>query len=66
MIIIWGVNRKFSFLGFLKKKHKLKNAYFGPFLIKNEKKKDGFWKEMKSLPYKSAFIFAQKCMGTKL
>ena len=58
-IIIWGVNRKFRFL-------KLENAYFGLFLIKNEKYKDGFLKEMKSLPYKSAFIFAQKCMGGKL
>ena len=27
---------------FLRKNLKLKNAYFGPFLIKNEKKKDGF------------------------
>ena len=33
---------------------------------KNEKNKDGFWKEMKSLPYKSAFIFTQKCIGTKI
>ena len=40
--IIWGVNRKFRFLGFLRKNLKLKNAYFGPFLIKNEKKKDRF------------------------
>ena len=44
----------------------LKNAYFVPFLIKNEKNKDGFGQEMKSLPYKSAFIFAQKCMWGKL
>ena len=41
-IIIWGVNRKFRFLGFLRKNLKFKNAYFGPFLKTNEKKKDGF------------------------
>ena len=34
--------KKLDFLGFLRKNLKLKNAYFGPFLIKNEKKKDGF------------------------
>ena len=42
---------------------KLKNAHFVPFLIEIKKKKDGFWKDVKSLPYKSDFIFAQKCMG---
>ena len=29
---------------------------------KNEKNKDEFWEEMKRLPYKSAFIFSQKCI----
>ena len=55
------------FLGFFKKKPKtLKCLFWALFDKKMKKKKDGFWKEMKSLPYKSAFIFAQKYMGGKL
>ena len=43
LVLLFGwLNQEFRFLGFLRKNLKLKNAYFGPFLIKNEKKKDGF------------------------
>ena len=41
-------------------------AIFGLFWSKMKKNKDGFWKEMKSLPYESAFIFPQKCIDGKL
>ena len=36
---------------------KIKTTIFGLFLSENEKNKDEFWKEMKSLPYKSARVF---------
>ena len=55
--IILGVNWEFRFLDFFKKPKTLKCALFD----QKRKNKDGFGKEMKSLPYKSAFIFAQKC-----
>ena len=47
-------------------RNKWKNYYLGFKLIKNEKERNGYCNEMKSLPYKSASIFSQKCMGGKL
>ena len=57
-INFWGVNWNFRFLGFfLIKNLKLKMLIFGSFRPKMKKTNDGFWKEMKSLAYKSTFIF---------
>ena len=55
-----GKSKNYVFI-FLNKNLKLKKAIVGLFWPKM-KKKNGFWKEMKSLLYKSAFIFAQKCI----
>ena len=35
----------------------------GPFLIKTEKKKDWFWKEMKILPYKVPLFWLKDARG---
>ena len=45
------------FFRFFGKNLKVKKAYFGAFLVKNEKNKYVFGKEKKSLLYKSTLTF---------
>ena len=47
--IIWGVNRKFRFLGSIKKKSRIKKCLFWTLFDKNEKRRVD--SEKKSLPY---------------
>ena len=54
------------FLGFLRKNLKLKIAYLGGFLAKNEKNNYGYRKIMKSLLYKSVLRFGEKLKGRNL
>ena len=61
-----GKIQHLGFLGFLRKNLKVKNAFYGDFLAKNEQNNYGFGKQMKSLLSKSVLRFGQNCINKKL